>query len=238
MKNHSNENSDKRHTVFGLDKKRAQVIEMLNKALTDNDLDIGTYEVRFEIAQYATSVEELENAIYDFPNASLIFPHLTPKYTASPIPYASTSPQLLTKSEHKSNFWNILGRKHIAMPDLRSTGFITSTGLGETIIDLREMSKYCSEITIQNYNLLGSVIIKVSPNTVVRKQATNILGETTEKIRNKADKNLLKALFKPKPIVPVVNYNEPVLFVNILGINILGEIKIQYEQSEGHQYQS
>lgn len=235
MEHHLNENPEKRNTVFGLEKKRQQVIDMLNKALTDNDLDINTYEQRLEIAQSAQSVEELENAIYDFPNVSVVFSHLTPKYAETPVPYATQTPQVLTNDGNKSNFWNLLGSKHISMRDLRSAGFVTSTGLGETIIDLREMSNYCSELTIQNYNILGSVKIKVLPNTIVRKQFTNILGETVEKTRSKDGKNFLKALFGSNRQIPTVNHNKPVLYVNISGINILGEVRIEYEQ-EGHDY--
>lgn len=242
MENQFNQNPDKRQTIFGLEKKRGQVIEMLNEALTNNDLDITTYEQRFDIAQNAQSVEELENAIYDFPNAHLIFPHLIPKYPQKPIVYTSQSSQILTENGKKSNFINLLGSKHITVHELRSAGFVTSTGLGETVIDLREMARYCNEITIQNYNFMGSVKVKVSTNTLIRKQFVNILGETSERVRSKDNPNIFTKLFRPKHQLPMANHHEPMMFVNIIGINLLGEISIEYEtppiSGDNHQYQS
>ena len=53
----------KRQTIFGLEKKRKQVIDMLSHALEHNDLDIHAYEKRIEIAIQAKSIEELEQSM-------------------------------------------------------------------------------------------------------------------------------------------------------------------------------
>ena len=56
-------------TTFGLPKKREQVINLLQQAYVDQNLEEDDYEARLKAAMDAKSLEELQEVIHDFPNA-------------------------------------------------------------------------------------------------------------------------------------------------------------------------
>jgi len=209
MDKSSHQNPKKRHTIFGLEKRRKQVIEMLSKAFINNDLDTHAYAKRVELAIQAKSIEELEEAIYDFPD----------QYTS---PDKSQAPTIKTPPKH--HFLNILRKKMIFGRNLSYPNFTNRTILGETIIDLQYVTQFDSDIVIENYNFMGNVRIKVPAYAIVRQQFLNIWGESRETIRGSSI--LQQILGKPK-IFSIPAHITP-LVIHIVGLNVLGEINIEY----------
>lgn len=66
-------------TTFGLPKKREQVINMLQQAYIDQNLEDDEYENRLKQAMDANSVEDLQLVIHDFPNNPQLLESKRPK---------------------------------------------------------------------------------------------------------------------------------------------------------------
>lgn len=208
MDKSSDQNPKKRQTIFGLEKKRKQVIEMLSKAFINNDLDAHAYAKRVEAAIQATSIEELEDVIYDFPDQ-----------------YSSDKHHIYTlRTSSQPHYLNILRKKVIFGRDLSHPNFTNRTIFGETIIDLQHMTQFDNKIVIENYNFMGKVNIKVPAYAIVRQQFLNIWGESQETIRGSSI--LQQILGKPK-IFSMSAHITPVM-IHIVGLNVFGQINIEY----------
>jgi len=97
-------------TTYGLDKKREAVLEALKEAFTEQNLDEQTYEERVSSALQASSVEELSEVLFDFPQhiTAKIFQSTPQKYNTStpyvpkrPLPVALNKPMRAVLAEHK-----------------------------------------------------------------------------------------------------------------------------------------
>jgi len=212
MDSSPNQNPKKRQTIFGLEKRRKQVIEMLSKAFINNDLDTHAYAKRVELAIQAKSIEELEEAIYDFPEQY---------FTSSNKNQVSS-----IKTLPKHHFLNILRKKKIFGRNLTYPNLTNRTILGETIIDLQYVTQFDSKIVIENYNFMGNVKIKVPAYTIVRQQFLSIWGESQETIRGSSI--LQQILGKPK-IFSMPAHITPFV-IHIVGFNVFGEVNIEYSE--------
>jgi Domain of unknown function (DUF1707) len=76
-------------TVYGLPKKREEVIQELQNAFASQNLDEVEYESRLNEALVANSIEDLEVLVLDFP--SDVKTKLFPKETATAVQQSKTA---------------------------------------------------------------------------------------------------------------------------------------------------
>ncbi|GAB4197626.1 MAG: hypothetical protein OHK0057_01960 [Thermoflexibacter sp.] len=147
-------------TTYGLPKKREEVIQELQTAFANQNLDDAEYESRLNEALAAKSIEDLEVIVCDFP---LEVKHkLFPKELApAPSQEVTSSNSSLPSSSLQSinSYRVILGddKRQIALLDASTQHFITI--LGNQKIDLRKSILQSNHLKINVENLLGSTII-------------------------------------------------------------------------------
>jgi len=115
-------------TIYGLPSKREEVIEILNTAFAEQNLDDEEYENRVKEALNAKSIEELELVVFDFPKEikSKLFPTslTTQKSDFPPAAFStSTNPANRLGSE-LSNLFPAKSSKAIFTTDKELVGIL------------------------------------------------------------------------------------------------------------------
>ncbi|PWJ36112.1 uncharacterized protein DUF1707 [Sediminitomix flava] len=239
-------------TSFGLPKKREEVIGLLQKAYTDNDLEETEYEDRLQKAYEASCLEDLEKVIHDFPNRHTVFatqsaPHFSAPKTAARnanLPDTKT-PQHMTAilGEQKLNVrksyftplnvLTVLGEHRLncqdMVPKANLIPFSVKTVLGDTRIDLRNPQFHGKTIHIAITNLLGETKILVPKGAVIQNMTNTILGDYSEKHKNNS--NLIKKIYKSitnEPEIPQEELQGVEFTVVLRGTCLLGNVSVAY----------
>ncbi len=147
-------------TTYGLPKKREEVIQELQTAFANQNLDDTEYESRLNEALAAKSIEDLEVIVFDFPLEikRKLFPKMEATTTSQVItPSESSSPS--PSSQSVNSYRVIMGddKRQILQLDASTQHFITI--LGNQKIDLRKSSLQGNKLKISVECLLGSTII-------------------------------------------------------------------------------
>jgi hypothetical protein len=217
---------NKKPIVFGLPKMREKVLDMLGSAYSNNDLDIEEYEKRLAAAHKAQSIDELEHVIYDFPAVKTLFPTKTINTPVFPTNFSTGLAALNTES----SFVNIIGNKQISSLDISEPTIELITGIGDTMLDLRDIGKKYTHIKITNYTLIGNLRIKLPANAQLKKGMSIVIGNLTQKVRGEGFWNgLFKRIVKEVPQISTPNPNPPI-FVELSGFSLIGEVIVEYEK--------
>ncbi len=217
---HSAQNS---RTVFGLPKKREQVLNLLQEAFANNDLEVDDYEKRLDVAHNAKSLEELQFAVYDFPQVQTLFPQQTANTGTRP---PSATP---VYAEH-DRFITAIGNQNIVANDINSPSIKMLSAIGDSAIDLRQIATKHSHIVIESYSGIGNLKILVPANSIIKKSILIVLGEFVQRVKGD---NFWKRLFKKKE-VPVFNSasNQAPVNIQITGFKLIGEVTVEFEREE------
>lgn len=217
---------NKKPVVFGLPKMREKVLDMLGNAYSNNDLDIEEYERRLPLAHNAQSLDELEEVIYDFPEVKTLFPSV-PK--SSIFPTSRTNSNLATHGK-ESSFVNIIGNKQISSFDISEPNIELISGIGENMIDLRDIGSKFTHISIKNYSMIGTLLIRLPANAQLKNNMTTVIGSFQQQVRGDGFWNkLFKRIKKEVPQISNFNPNPPI-FVELSGFSLIGETVIEYEK--------
>lgn len=233
-----------RPTVFGLSKKREQVITLLGDAFVANDLDLAEYERRLEIAQKAGSVEALENAIYDFPQYRTIFPKASQDQSTSyreQVPYQGqrnpveqpvyTEPPAkhMVGALESVDFMTLIGNTSIAAIDIVDPSVKTITVIGDSVIDLRGVAEKFKQVRLECYGLIGNLKIKVPQNTAISNRIIVILGEKRKRVKGQSMINRWMGMGKSAPeLEEVMIPDTSVLQVELVGFTLIGDVTVEY----------
>ena len=219
---------NKKPIVFGLPKMREKVLDMLGNAYSNNDLDIEEYEKRLAAAHKAQSIDELKNVIYDFPAFKTLFPS---KIAAQTPAFPRSLNSALANYTTESSFVNIIGNTHLSSLDIAEPNIELMMGIGETVLDLRDIGKKFTHIKINSYSVIGNLTIKLPANAQLKRGMSVIIGEFTQKVRGKGFWNGLfkKIAKKEEPQTPIYNDNPPI-FVELSGFLVIGEVIVVYEK--------
>ncbi|WP_020529649.1 LiaF domain-containing protein [Flexithrix dorotheae] len=216
---------EKRPVVFGLPKLKDKVLAMLGNAFVENDLEITEYEKRLKIANEAKSIEELENAVYDFPQAHEIFPSKRP--AAPQQPYVSNSPaKTFRDAFDEADYFTLIGDRNFTQLDITRPNMKVIIGIGDTMFDLREIAKKFTHIRIESYSLIGNLKIKVPENTQVKRNLVCLIGDIKQR---KGGKNFIQQMFagnhqpSPSPLS-----HQPPITLEIVGFKAIGDVVIEF----------
>lgn len=234
---------NKRPNVFGLPKHRERVISAISDAFSNNDLDIEDYEKRLEMAHDAKSLEELRQAVYDFPQVNSLVPipkdkpverQPTTKNSFPPAPrpsYAPSPAESFRQSFEGVDYLSVIGDRKLTSLDITKPNIKIVTGIGEGIIDLREIAQKFTHIRIENYCGIGNLKVRVPHNAQVSKSMFTVIGDTK---RRKMGKSLIKQFFGIKQNIPnSYDPNQPEVFIEISGIMLIGDLVIEYMPDPG-----
>lgn len=229
-----NSKKKKKVTVFGLPKFRERVLDMLQAAYSNQNLTTEEYEKRLDIAHNCLSVEELEDAIYDFPSSEKAF--LLGDELPSTRNATSPSPaqNFLQNVEEAETFTNIIGAQHISSFDVTEPIIKIVSGIGETTIDLRGIAAVHSHLRVKIYGGIGSLMILVPANARVKKKDfTMIIGSLAQTVKGdgfwaKLFGNKVDALIPAKPSTA------PPVYIELSGLMCIGEVTIQYDKGEDY----
>lgn len=229
-------NDKKRPTTFGLPKQREKVIDLLEKAFINNDLDSDDYESRLVMAHGAQSIEELKVAIHDFPQKDRLFPSNTTSHTKVPSARSSQLPspvQGFIHSIENADAMSVIGDCHVTSMDVHQPNLKVIRGIGNTVLDMRDIGHKFSHVRIESYGLIGDVYIRVPVNAKVKRKMFVLIGEKTQRIRNKAQSFIDRIFGNKKNIWPSAqNSSAPEVSVEITGFNLIGNLVIEYYQDE------
>lgn len=222
-------------TTYGLPKLREKVINVLEQAFIGNNLDSDDYEQRLVLAHAAQSVEELKDVIHDFPQKETLFPSTTVK--KRPIASQIDTQQLMTpvqgliRSIENADAMTLVGDCHVTTFDVNKPHIKVIRGIGNAVIDLRDIGYKYSHVRLEMYGLIGDVVVYVPMKANVQRKMAVLIGEKVQRVKGKA-KNLFEKFFGKKYVAP--RYNEgtmhPEVTIEIVGFNLVGNLYIQYCQ--------
>ncbi|NJO00976.1 MAG: DUF1707 domain-containing protein [Bacteroidia bacterium] len=138
-------------TTYGLPKKREQVIEELNLAYANQNLDDQEYERRLQEATMAKSIEELMLVLFDFPSEikNRLFPRNPAVVTTQPAPgYAYPTPHPNSKIQV------ILGTDSRSLPE-----FSNSLPKISAILSTQKLDFRLSQVSEMSINLYIECIL-------------------------------------------------------------------------------
>jgi|GEM_PF-3304072 len=224
--------------VFGLPKHREKVINAISEAFANNDLDIEEYERRLEMAHDAKSIQDLRQAVYDFPQVNTLVPapaqanspqrqNETNPYAPSTRPdYAPSPAETFRRSFEELDFISLIGDRKINSIDVVKPNLKIVTGIGDTIVDLREVSYKHSFVHIENFCAIGNIKIRVPHNAQVSKKMFTLIGDSK---RRQIGKSFIKKFLGINQNKPMrYDPNQPVLQVEISGLHLIGDLIIEY----------
>jgi len=227
-----NDHNKKMPTTFGLPKLREKVIAALEKEYIDNNIDTSDYEKRLDLVHAAESVEQLKLVIHDFPQRDAIFP---PTKRSQPVTRSSQMPapvQGFLQSIDNADAFSLIGDCHLSTVDLNQPNAKVLRGIGNTVIDLRDVGHKYGSVRVESYSLIGDVVLKVPMNAKVKRKMFVLIGEKTQRVRSKAQ-SFFDKIFGNKRM-PRQRYDSstPEVSIEISGFNLIGNLVVEYYQDE------
>ena len=228
-------NDKKLPTTYGLPKFRERVINLLENAYVGNELDTHDYEKRLDLVHAAQSVEELKLAIHDFPQKEAIFPSPTHASRKSP----ARSQQLpspvqgFLKSFEEADAMTIIGDCHLSSTDITKPNAKVFRGIGDTVIDLRDIGHKFEHVRIESYSLIGDVRVLVPVNAKVKRKMFILIGEKTQRVRSKAQ-SFFDKIFgtNTRKVFKKQTSSSSEVSIEIAGFNLIGNLVVEYYQDE------
>jgi hypothetical protein len=199
-------------TIYGLPKKREEVIEELKIAFTNQHLDDVEYEKRLNEALSAKSIEELEMTVFDFPTdiKNKLFSQNTANqevktYDSSLASVQATDIYRVVMSEDKRqitqlgeqtmNFLAVMSSQIIDFRKSQLQGnrfkLHVECVLGNTVIDLRNEDLAGKHVDIWVGGGLGEIKILVPRGVAIQREAQMFGGNFTTKDKRKSWLNKL-----------------------------------------------
>ncbi len=239
-------------TTYGLPKKKNEVIEVLQEAYANQNLEDQEYERRLDEATNAKSIEDLQLVIFDFPASirAKVFPKPPQTLETNPLPAKPADSSWLSDivpSSTDTSTHTILGNENKALPVLSSSlsrisailsnqkldfrlaqvpetpvNIRIDSYLSGTVLDLRNEELDGKHINIDADCFMGEVKILLPRGAQIQRNVTNILGEV--KIQDK-QRSWIKRLTGFGSSEPPTEIR---LTVNITGTVVLGGIRVVY----------
>jgi hypothetical protein len=204
-------------------------VRLLTEAYARDDLEQGEFERRIERAEQATTIEELEELVADFPA------HVV----ASAATAATARGVRLTGADLEREVarlaglaaptrFNVLGDQQIAV-DAEDPAVVRSVSLlGDCTVDLRGLSGATGVFLVKVGSILGDTRIVVPRGTPVEFRLINVLGDQTIiKAGGGKWRKLMKKLGGAEPREESIPPPGPTVVVT--GFKLLGDTEIVEE---------
>ncbi|WP_027000941.1 LiaF domain-containing protein [Eisenibacter elegans] len=236
-------------TTYGLPKKREEVIEVLQQAFNNQNLEEEEYERRLKEANSARSVEDLTLVVFDFPHdiRRKLFPESPLARTAN-TPTEAHLPQVIAPQEDTALTVMVTDTRQFAVLNegpMRFTAIMATQKLdfrqaevidqdihilvrcwlSTTVIDLRNEALDGRTLHINIHGALGEVKVMLPPGITVNRAVNVIGGDYTLKDHRRSwmyrvsDILQLNATPPPQPAQ---------LTVNITGRYWFGSVRLVY----------
>ncbi|MEH0155217.1 LiaF domain-containing protein [Limibacter armeniacum] len=200
-------------TVYGLPRKKEEVISLLQEAYASNNLDEAEYEKRLSMAYESKSIEELREVIYDFPQRDRFFPfqeQYEPKQTTS---YRGVKRKEVNLFSAPNTHFSLLGNQYVdgQSMDAGPLNVITVLGennvnlknvaaenklkdvyisciLGNTVIDLRNYNFQGRLIELELKSLIGNVTLLLPEGVRIKNKMLHLIGNINRSVIKKGMK--------------------------------------------------
>jgi hypothetical protein len=214
--------------VFGVPRRREQIVALLSEAYARNDLEQAEFERRLERAEGARTIEELEALVADFPSDAT-------ERSAGRSPSEGSAAMSGKDLEREiSNLdgmaaptrFNLLGDLHVSVMPSEPRVLRAVSVLGDTKVDLRGLSGLPGAFLLKVATLLGDTKIYVPRGTKVVTHLFSLIGGQSQGRKNtgflaRIAKGLGGVLGKteepPRPPGPTVV---------VTGFKVLGNTKV------------
>lgn len=214
--------------VFGVPKRRQEIIGLLTEAYARDYLEQDEFERRLERVERARTIEELEAVIADFPAGSLEGHQARGAAVPPKVEIEGDlerQVEILDGLDAPTRF-TLLGDQHLVIrPDeprvLRSVSVI-----GDTRIDLRALSGTPGVFLLKIAAVIGDTKIVVPGGTQVQMRLFSLIGGQR---RTRKGEGLLARVARKIGAVPEKNEEAPRLpgpTVVVTGVNLIGDIVV------------
>jgi hypothetical protein len=220
-------------TTYGLPKKREEVLNLLQQAFVDQNLEEQDYEQRLGKALSAKSIEELNEVIADFPererkpiqtpqrsNAE-VFTSLGKGSNFSAVLSKQTS-WLDQKVSNPIKSFVLMGEQNLSLAEADVEGKVLSIEsqcfMGSLHLDLRAHKFEGKHVLIDLTLVMGEVRIRLPKGCIVENQISPILGEVShsqQKLKRWISSLFSKQSMESRPIS---------LKVSLLGFVTMGSV--------------
>lgn len=194
-------------TTYGVPARRKEISTRLGEAYSRDMLDQREFERRLERVEAASTLEELDALVADFPSEA----------TAP----ATTSQRAFSVLSNQT---------HILTPG-EQEGLKSFSLLGDVKVDLRAFRGSGKTVVLRVSGILGDVGIRVPPGTKIVRKVPVVLGEFRQVAAKKpgAVRQLWDRLFGTQELPPVSRFpsDGPPPTVVLEGFRFLGDITIE-----------
>jgi hypothetical protein len=201
-------------SVVGLPIRREEATTILTECYGANLLELDEFERRAETVQQATSLEEINEVIFDLPEKFLksLTEFKINENTTKPI--TNTESKSINRNSiahtNKSNkVISIMSERRLTGNWLHNNEVTILSIMGSSRLDFRNVDFPDTDIMITTSVIMGEVIIDVSKDVKVVIEATPIMGNI------KTSDNLISKTIKDHTKVLIIK-----------GVVIMGEVRI------------
>lgn len=211
--------------VYGLPKKREQVIAMLSEAYARDDLDQAEFERRLELAERAGTIEDLEALTADFPPDAVI--HGEAPAGAAPLSEGELEREIARLDGLAAPRRTLLvGDLHVDVPPSSVRVLRIVSVFGDSTVDLRALSGLPGAFLLKVASFAGDTKVLVPRGTRVHLRVMSLAGDQSigrpgRGFFARIAKGIQDVLGKPEtPAAPP----GPALVVN--GFKVFGDVKV------------
>ena len=152
---------DRTSSAYGVPKLRRQILQRLADAYADDNLELVEYERRVRAAEHATSIDQLEALVADFPNHRPVSPS-EPHGPAGAAAGAAVT---------------VMGERDLEVRTVQDLPQRVINVMGETRIDLSDAPPGVYELRV--YNVMGELQVAVPYGTRIHRTLWNLLSEVS-----------------------------------------------------------
>ena len=224
--NDSPANGDGR--VFGVPRKRQEIIELLTEAYARDYVEQDEFERRLERAERARTIEELEKIIADFP-PGILEGH--PARSAAAPPEIEIDGSLERQVEILDGLgaptrFTLLGDQHLDILPNQPRVLRSVSVIGDTRIDLRALSGIKGVFLLKIAALIGDTKIVVPGGTQVQMRLFSLIGGQR---RARKGEGILSRFARKIGVAPEKEQETPGLpgpTVVVTGVKLIGDIVV------------
>ena len=157
------EPDDRKPTAYGVPKLRRRILERLADAYADDNLELAEYERRVHAAEQATTIDELEALVADFPGNR-----------AAP---AGEAPSAVVAGAGSAV--TVMGERDLVVQSAQDLPRQVINVMGATRIDLSDAPPGVYELRV--YNVMAELQVAVPYGTEIERTLWSLLSEVSIK---------------------------------------------------------
>lgn len=215
--------------AYGVPARRESIIALLTEAYARNDLEQSVFERRVAKAQEATTLEELEALVADFPPEAR---GGAPGVPAAGVARGELDPRELERlvtqvdGEAAPTRFSLLGDQHLSINPSDRRVIRAVSVVGDVHLDLRALAGETGVFLLKIAALVGDTRITVPAGTRVESRALTLVGDQR---RRSSGEGFLTRIGRKLGVVadPPPSRGPPGPTVVITGFKLVGDLKIR-----------